>query len=225
MSTRLEAPIFSIRALPDNEREAGICIQQNLVHLTVLVDELRMTMRLYEFATNSRSKAAEMSDDMFLFQHWSILAAKAGAITLEGVSEIMHSFGASLLRQCPTIGGVVDVKKRRAVDNLFKEKFPNITLIRHDAAHPESLSTPHKREANSVKSAAGLAGISLSDSSISISGGMNNGDYITTHGRQVSSYRPGLKCADDLTAVIGQFLGLFEEAAKITKEILSERKK
>lgn len=210
----LEPPIIHIERLPAHEQEAAGFIYMNLRSLGNLVTELEQTMALYDFARTGRDRFEWNTQDYRNLNHWMFLAAKAGAITLHGANEIIDAISGDLLRKSPTLASCIDISAKRDAVSAFKNTFPGIKLLRHDASHPESFATPEKTRANSAKDVQ-IEGLNALGAVMAISGSISGGKYVATHGRQLNSYTMGT-CVADLRKVLIQFFSVFDAATKFT---------
>lgn len=140
-----------VALLPEEEREIGYLIGQNLEDLPRLYDEVRAALVLFNRSHDEQSAyfakpemtpaEREFSDILFT---WMRIALRHGAISTYEFSEMIQSLDGNVAK-CPTIKDARNDDKMGEARDVFKAAFPNIELLRHGAAHASEFGSTQKR--------------------------------------------------------------------------------
>jgi hypothetical protein len=89
-------------------------------------------------------------EDLHKRSGWLHIAARAAASAIYLFHEDFEFIGKNLTH-CPTLGGMIDHKARRAATKKFSQYFPGFAGVRHSGQHHAKLyGTPEKMAENAV---------------------------------------------------------------------------
>lgn len=152
---RIAMPIIFKVVLPEVEQPFARALGLALEHLSSVHSSFDAAVKLcqhYHPRNQMMTAQQSTSSDDLLKSKWSALGARVGAFCLYDFYQITQSINSELLHKCPTIRPMINLEARKAAQKKFDLSFPDISRVRHAAAHlGEINSTPDKEATNRTK--------------------------------------------------------------------------
>jgi hypothetical protein len=210
---------FHADALREAERPYVRSLSSTLVTLEMSTDDFMHSIGLFGNMHNQLLSTPEhqLKDAL---RAWSFIGAKYGAVILGGALETFQIIQGELLHKTPFIREHMDRQKMRQARKLFDVTFPNIKLVRADAAHPGELAaTPerfddHKSDDVPPPIAVNCTGMYLSGC---IVGGPDGNRYACTVNGKYASYPLTVESIETFKRAVGLYIDAFEPAAVATE--------
>ncbi len=135
-------PLLPFRKLPEAEQNHAHFVWNLLGNLGSRCKEFGSALTLYDFCYEPLSR--EDYEEFARRGGWMQIAARAAASTVYLFHEDIEFIGVNLTH-CPTLGGMIDHKVRRAATTKFNRYFPGFAGIRHSGQHYAKLyGTPER---------------------------------------------------------------------------------
>jgi hypothetical protein len=137
--------------VPGPERDAVRTINDNIVHLELLVGEFRDCLDLAIEAIRRSEPEARPTPtaEYHRMMDWVRIACRGGALAAYSFSMLLTTINRA---KAPTVWSLADMAARDEANRLFDEQFPTIHGIRQAAAHPTELrKTAGERGAHAIR--------------------------------------------------------------------------
>jgi hypothetical protein len=142
-------PSFSAYLLPEDERENGQHVNDELSSLASITDEVASAVQLFNYSNAfwSRSDAAyradwhnkELETKAYTIRQWPFIAAQSVAISIHHFGLLRGAINA-IWRKVPTIAALVNRDDIRRSGKLFSKYFPRTEMLRDAVCHSAELS-------------------------------------------------------------------------------------
>ena len=115
---------------PTSEVDAIKDLYLHLIGIEYSLQAWEAALHLYKTGRKPPASIARQTGRL-----WCFIAARECAMELFHLRARLLKIRSVLLRKCPTVQKLVDVKQLRGASKLLDECFPDIELLRHSIAH------------------------------------------------------------------------------------------